>query len=359
MVLVVLQRLLGVVPRVCVVVACAVVLCGCATRRRDSAIERALRDLESEQVKMAADANRSGDAPDAPVEGLPVIFGDAGVPGGGGALTIEKDCLLHVTVEEDPGLDGSYPVNEIGAVMLGYIGPVIVGNKTEKQAEQKIADVLGRRGFRKATVSVRIQRASYDKVRIDGTVKRPSLLMIGPGDSISLNDALIRVGSLAISARAARVRIVRGGERDALARWVPDCEEYDLVDEAGTPSVPDVYLRNNDVAYVYAKRAEPGEGAPVGGDKSIILLGEVRRSGPIRFSNSEPCTMMHLIWKIGGFPPFADTRKLQVVRRDSEGNEKEFIIDAKPLMKKGRPEDDFELESGDRVIVPARIFRLF
>ncbi len=359
MVLNILKLRLKAVMHLCAFVLCAVVFCGCATQRRHEAIERALRDLETEQTKAETATQEGGDAPDAPVDHLPVLFGDAGVPGGGGKLTIQKDCLLHITVEEDPGLDGSYPVNDIGAVLLGYIGPVMVGDKTEKQAEQKISNVLVARDFRKATVRVRIQRASYDKVRVEGVVRKPGLLQIGPGDAISLNDALIRVGTLSVPAHAVRVRIVRGGETDPLSQWRVDAEEYDLTDEDGRPAVPNVFLRNNDVAYVRTKHAEPGEAAPVDGGKVIVLLGEVRRPGPIRFSSEESCTVLHLIWKVGGFPPFADMKKLQIVRRDSEGNETEHIVNAKPLIERGRPEDDFELESGDRVIVPARMFRLY
>jgi len=64
--------------------------------------------------------------------------------------------------------------------------------------------------------------------------------------------------------------------------------------------------------------------------------------------------LMYLLFKIGGLPRFARGNKISVVRRDKNGNDKKFIMDGDKLMKDGRPEDDLVLETGDRIVVPAR-----
>lgn len=125
-----------------------------------------------------------------------------------GVITIQPDCLVQIKVRDDPILDGNYSVNEIGAVELGYVGPVILLNMTEPLAKRKIKEVLDARYFRDAAVEVRISKPAYDRIEIGGAVNKPGLVRIGAGDSISLNDALLRAGGLKPSAKGATVRIV-------------------------------------------------------------------------------------------------------------------------------------------------------
>jgi protein involved in polysaccharide export with SLBB domain len=277
------------------------------------------------------------------------------LPTTGGGITIQPDCLLQIKVAEDEGLNGSYPVNEIGAVEVGYVGPIILYNMTEKDAEDKIGEVLESRYFRKATVDVRILRASYDKVRISGAVNAPGLVRIGAGDSISLNNALLRSGGLRASARGVKVRIVRGGLTNAVVS-AEDGEEYSLITTDGRPTVPPVNLFNNDVAYVFSSEAVA---AAVLGEKEIMVLGEVKKRGMYRFSGNEACTMMHLLFKMGDLPPYANKKAIKILRRDEYGEEREILVNAEKILEDGDPEDDVELENGDRVIVPARRIHLF
>ena len=252
-------------------------------------------------------------------------------------------------------MDGSYHVNEIGAVELGYVGPVILFNKTERDAERKIRDVLKGRDFRNATVKVRILRASYDSVMVSGAVTRPGLIRIGAGDTISLNDALLRSGGLRPSATGSKVRIVRGGLLSAVASSL-DGEEYSLVSEDGKPMVPELSLRNNDVIFVFSSNTRVGVEV---GEKEILVLGEVGKPGVYRFSQSEPCTIMHLMFKMGGLPPYANKKAVKIVRRDEEGKEKEIKVNVQKILEEGDPEKDVTLENGDRIIVPARRLSLF
>ncbi len=334
-------------------------ICGCAFRREYKLyqFQRGFHPVDEDQVESQAPGGV--DAPEQPDAGLPDLPPSAGVvemkQGDGSDLTIQTDCLLQITVKEDPALDGSYPVNEIGAVQLGYIGPVILFNKTEKEAEGKIEEILKLRDFRTAHVTVRILRASYDNVRVAGAVNNPGLIRVGAGDTISLNDALLRAGGLKASVKNAKVKIVRGGLLSAVAPAL-EGEEYLLVKEDGSPSVPDIQLKNNDVAYVFS--STPGQGAGEG-SREVIVLGEVRKPGMYQFTDSEPFTVMHLMFKMGGLPPYANKKALKIFRRDKEGNEEEFTVNVKDILEEGNPDNDIPLKSGDRIVVPARKISLF
>jgi len=324
--------------------------------RRPVDYSRYVRDLERRD-RTHADDGEGPDSPETQISGLPPLEGvpEEALPLGGQNITIQPDSLVQVRVEEDPSLNGSYPVNSLGAIELGYVGPVILYNRTETSAAKKIEEVLRTRDFKNATVSVRILRASYDKVRVAGAVNKDGVIKIGAGDAISLNDALLRAGGLRASVRGARVKIVRSGLLSAVAPALKG-EEYSLVTDDGLPSVPSVWLRNNDVAFVFSAAEEVSREVA---SRSILVLGHVKREGVYVFKGSEQSTIMYLLFKMGGLPPYANGKKIQVIRRDADGFEYEYIVNALRILERGDPEEDFELENGDRVIVKGRRLSLF
>jgi len=137
---------------------------------------------------------------------------------------------------------------------------------------------------------------------------------------------------------------------------VSESEEYGLMSDDGKPAVPEVALRNNDIAYVF-HRSDGGKGG--GGAKRIVVLGEVRRPGVYTFPSGQPCTIMHLIFKMGGLPLYANKKAIKVLRKDEDGVEHEIVVDAKKILEKGDPDKDVLLKNGDRVKVPARRLHLF
>jgi protein involved in polysaccharide export with SLBB domain len=334
-------------------------IAGCASGPEIS-IDDLLKDLKPIPANVSgSDAGVAADSPDAPLGGIPDASG-SGDQGDGarGNITIQPDCLVQIAVKEDKSLDGNYPVNEIGAVDLNYIGPVILFNKTEKEAEAKIGEILLGRGFKNANIQVRIIRASYDKILVVGAVNKPGELKIGAGDAITLNDALRRAGGLRTSVRGAKVRIVRGGLMTPFPT-VLEGEEYTLEDNTGTPSIPDVRLKNNDVANVFSSQTTAG--ADAGAEKEIYILGDgAGKQGVVRFGANEPCTVMHLIFKIGGLSQYANKKAIKIMRKREDGiSAEEIMVNIEPILKEGKTEDDVLLENGDRVIIGARKMTLF
>jgi protein involved in polysaccharide export with SLBB domain len=329
---------------------------GCASRG-ELDLEALLRDLGIDGSGTTATTGTG--SPDRPVTGLPDIGGGASSAATGSSsaeITIQPDCIVQVSVEEDKSLDGNYPVNEIGAIELGYVGPVILYNKTEAAAETKITSVLSDRGFKSATVAVKILRASYDKVLVVGAVNNPGQVKIGAGEAMSLNDVLLRAGGLRTSVKGAKVKIVRKGLLTPFPTAL-EGEEYALETEEGKPNIPDVRVRNNDVVNVFSGKAGAVE---TGGEKQIIVLGEgVSRPGVYRFTDDETCTMMHLVFKLGKLPLYANKEKFKIVRTKDDGKQEEIIVNVEKIVADGKAEDDVPLENGDRVIVPASKFTLF
>ena len=350
------------------VLALAVALVGCATPRDyDIDVDALLLQLEMEAGMIPSVAPLAPSTPPAAVAVQPLpppaaVAVQPTVPAPAvpqGELTIQPDCLVQISVAEDPALNGSYPVNEIGAVKLGYVGPVILYNKTEALAAAKIKDILTSRHFRNATVQVRIIRASYDKVRIGGEVVDGGQLKIGAGDSISLNDALLRVGGLKPTAKGAKIKIVRNGLRSAVAATA-DGEVYALTDANGMPTMPAVELRNNDVAFVFIPVGDSNTPVGGGGSSSIIVLGQLQQPGIYRFKSGQPCSMMHLMFRVAGqMNPYANRKKVTIIRKNDKGWDEEIRVNVEALMKDGDPSADVPLLNGDRVVIPKRRISLF
>ena len=69
--------------------------------------------------------------------------------------------------------------------------------------------------------------------------------------------------------------------------------------------------------------------------------------------------MLHLMFKMGGLPPYANKRGIRILRRSEDGKEEEIKVDVEKILEEGNPEQDVALENGDRVIVPARRISIF
>lgn len=275
--------------------------------------------------------------------------------------TIQPDSVVWVSVTEDPSLNGRYMVNDASAIDFGYVGLVFLTDMTVVQAEAEIKRVLEGRYLKTATVSAKLAKASYDKVAVQGSVEIPGDIKIGPGAAISLSEALRRAGGLRGNRENCRVKIVRTGMKTPFGASATG-DVYSLVSQEGQLKVPEVFLRNDDLAYVFTPSTDvtgQASGSTGAGGKRVVLLGEVPRRGVVEFSESEPCTLMYLLFKVGGLPRFAKANQITVVRRNKDGAEQKFLIDGEKIMNTGKPEDDFVLETGDRIVVPARKISFF
>ena len=168
--------------------------------------------------------------------------------------TIQPESVLWISVTEDPSLNGRYSVNNSAAIDFGYVGMVFLQDMTVEQAEAAIKNVLEGRYLNHASVSVKIAKASYDFVGVLGNVETPGEIKIGPGATITLNDALRRAGGLRGNRESNRVKIVRGGLRTPFGP-AAEGEVLSLVTEGGQLRIPDVYLRNNDLVYTFASES--------------------------------------------------------------------------------------------------------
>jgi protein involved in polysaccharide export with SLBB domain len=332
--------------------AVTALLCGCVTSDEQKLAELIAKQMK--ELETPAPVSNGYNVPESPSPSLrPLSAGNGTIrpdlhsPRTRGKITVQPESILGITVEEDPTLTGSYEVNQSSSIQFKYIGLVFLPNMTAEEASAVIESTLRDRGFRSATVTVKITKASYDTVRVTGAVMESSNLKIGPGSSVKLGEALRRAGGIRTQAKGARIKIVREGLLSPIG-LANEGEEYVLLNRNGDPEVPDVAIANNDWVHVFGG-SEAGAG-----EKHVYVLGEVGKPGIITFSGNESCSMLHLMFKLGGLPKWADSRHVELIRRDEKGEETTTKVDVSKLLESGNPEDDVKLENGDRVIVRER-----
>lgn len=84
--------------------------------------------------------------------------------------------------------------------------------------------------------------------------------------------------------------------------------------------------------------------------QKINVLGMV--SHPGSFPLAKPMTMVDAIATAGGFRDFAKQKNVYVLRKDENGKLTRIHVNYKDVIKGLHPEQNFELQSGDTVVVP-------
>jgi protein involved in polysaccharide export with SLBB domain len=87
----------------------------------------------------------------------------------------------------------------------------------------------------------------------------------------------------------------------------------------------------------------------------VYITGNVRIPGPQDLPSSERTMVSTAIIRAGGFDKFANGHKVQVTRKDKNGNPERFTVDVKLIIERGRLDKDMELQDGDYINVPQNV----
>ncbi len=87
----------------------------------------------------------------------------------------------------------------------------------------------------------------------------------------------------------------------------------------------------------------------------IYVSGFVRLPGPQDLFPGEKMTVSAAIIKAGGFAQFANERKVRVTRK-GRGASENSIVDVKAVLEDGNLSQDREVQDGDMIFVPRRLF---
>ncbi|MCC6416527.1 MAG: polysaccharide biosynthesis/export family protein [Opitutaceae bacterium] len=88
--------------------------------------------------------------------------------------------------------------------------------------------------------------------------------------------------------------------------------------------------------------------------RTVSVLGAVNTPGAIPFPLEEGMTLVEAITKAGGHNRYADLRKVQLSRRETDGRTVSHVINVRELMD-GTSKETWPLRRDDVVFVPERI----
>jgi polysaccharide export outer membrane protein len=86
----------------------------------------------------------------------------------------------------------------------------------------------------------------------------------------------------------------------------------------------------------------------------VTVIGQVR--APQSVPHREGMRMMDLLLAVGGLTEFAAGNRARLIRKDADGNEKEFKVRLKDLLSRGKLDQNLEVRPGDVLIVPESVF---
>ena len=103
-----------------------------------------------------------------------------------------------------------------------------------------------------------------------------------------------------------------------------------------------------------------GGGARAFSRGKVYIMGLVRSAGAMEMPVNETLTVTKAIIRAGGFAPYADKKKVKLIRGGKNGNaNKPVIVNCAEILDKGLWDKDVELQPEDIVQVPEKLINLF
>jgi polysaccharide biosynthesis/export protein len=89
--------------------------------------------------------------------------------------------------------------------------------------------------------------------------------------------------------------------------------------------------------------------------RRIYVTGQVPTQGAQEVPYNETYTVSKAILRAGGLAPFANGRKVRVVRKGQDKKEEQITVDVLSILEDGQVQNDIELQPDDLIIVPEKL----
>lgn len=246
--------------------------------------------------------------------------------------SIGPEDVLAVTVYDEGGLSGKYPVELDGTFTFPYIGRITAAGLTIREFESSLRTRLADGFFKNPQIAVTVDTYRSRRVFVLGEVKTPGTLQLT--GELSLVEAISRAGSLTENASDI-VQIVRGGQGAG-----PAATHSAGIDPGGK-QLYSVNLRTHraggsttmlqDGDTVFIARLEP-----------VYVYGQVKNPGsyPLRADT----TVLQALTLAGGGTPTGAVNRTRIIRT-VDGEKREYRASLTDIV-----------QPGDTLMVPERFF---
>lgn len=259
-----------------------------------------------------------------------------------GDTKISAGESLEIFVVEDEGFNGVYQVRRGGYILMPAVGRIPVAGLELEGAEAAIKAALERTQLTTATVLVeRPSGTSLDGkqyIFLAGQFAKPGLteMIVGAENTIATTVVAAHTTPMADLRRVRLLRLVDG-------RSVVD--EFDVESMLrGAGLASDVRLVEGDILFIPIRESE----------SVIYVTGRVSSPGPQEMPANESLTAYTAILRAGGFGPFANLKRVYVIREVGGGQRRQLPVDIVRVQQGLEP--DVELQGRDIIVVPERFF---
>jgi polysaccharide export outer membrane protein len=241
--------------------------------------------------------------------------------------------VVDVKVVQDEKLNVTATISDEGAITMPTVGKIMIGGMTQRQAEQRIQQVLESRLLNKADVTVQITQFGNKPISVVGAVTRPG--NVG-GSNLTLIQAITEAGGLA-PGYGKKLYVIRTGSNGLSEQIAVDIDDLMV---SGNPDL-NLPLAPNDVINV-----------PVEVPFTVYVMGEVTHPGKVELRRTQTPSLLQAIAAAGG--PTDRAGKTARITRNDSGKSKTVSANWKRIAEGDGK--DVPLQDGDTIYIKESIF---
>lgn len=243
---------------------------------------------------------------------------------------LRPNDLIRLDVYQEPDLSGAVRILKTGEASFPLIGSVKLSGISVVAAAEKIRDLYAADYLVDPKLTLSVQAYATEFISVIGSVRTPGQVPIPVSGHIDLATAMATVGGLSETADANGIELAR-----------PDGSTSTFsMDSIVNGASGRLELQAGDRIIV---KQSPYVG------KTVTVLGQVARQGPIPFPLSGRLDLVTAIANAGGLGNLANSKKITINRGGQ-------VIELDYRDYSSRAEKPFLLIPGDIVNVPERMF---
>ena len=282
---------------------------------------------------------------------------------------------IELLVMQDESFNGMYQVRQGGYILIPQVGRVPVSGMTVPAAEESVAKAFSQTMIVNPTViierpeAVKKEEDSGGLIYLMGDFKRPGTFRMQRGRPSTILNTIIQSGGETPGADLSRVRLMRLVNGRNL---VEEINVNEILKGGGLAN--DMMLRDGDILHIPSRPDQSADAASPsamrgasslvedpakptqGRDNGVFVTGRVKSAGFVELSEDIGLTAYAAILAKGGFAPFANTKKVYVVREIGGGQKVHLPVNIRNVQHGLEP--DVELQAKDIVVVPEKFFSL-
>jgi polysaccharide export outer membrane protein len=251
----------------------------------------------------------------------------------GSDVRIGPRDVVDVKVVQDDKFNTTSTVSDEGAITLPSVGKIVIGGMTQRQAEQRIQQVLESRVLNKADVSLQITQFGNKPISVVGAVTKPG--NVG-GSNLTLIQALTEAGGLA-PGYGKTLYVIRTAANGLSEQIAVDIDDLMV---SGNPDL-NLPLAPNDVINV-----------PVEVPLTVFVMGEVTHPGKVELRRTQYASLLQAIAAAGG--PTDRAGKTAKITRNEGGKSKTIATNWKRIAEGDGK--DVPLQDGDTIYIKESVF---